>query len=256
MVKRCARALSLLSLAGLLWAGAAVAGDAFGPGEQLTYQLQYLGVSAGMAQITVGSQMQQWGKPVLPIVAVAKSDMAMYPIKDRFISYWDLTQQLTIGSDFYADENHKRRRQRIKFDHQARSAQVVKQKEGEDSSESTQEMPMGVSDLAAATFMLRNKPFKVGDEYEVPIFTGSRNFALKVKVEGKQSLRTALGTRDTLRARVKTDFSGKLTAKRDMVVYFSADESHVPLRVEAEFLLGTVVAELTEYKPGAQLARR
>jgi len=255
MVRRCAHASSVLSLACLVWAQASVASEAFGPGEQCTYQVQYLGVSGGMAQITVGAPMQQWGKAVLPIVAVARSDLAIYPIRDRFISYWDSSQRLSIGSDFYADENHKRRRQRIRFDHPGRSAQVVKQKEGEEPSESAQEMPAGVSDLAAATFKVRSQPFAEGDEYEVPIFTGSRTFALKVKVEGRQSLNTALGVREVVRTRVRTDFSGKLTAKRDMIVYFSADEAHIPLRVEAEFLLGTVVADLTEYKPGIQIAR-
>lgn len=256
MVERCARAMSLLAMAGLMFAGAASAGEAFGPGEQSTYQVQYLGVSAGTAQITVGSQMQQWGQQVLPIVAVAKSDLPIYPIRDRFISYWNPAEQHTIGSDFYADENHKRRRQRIKFDHVKKSAQVMKQKEGEEPSESSCEVPVGSADIAAATFALRTRPFNVGDEYEVPVFTGSRQFGLKAKVEGKQTLQTPLGTKEVFRIRAKTDFGGKLASKRDMIAYFTTDEAHVPLRVEAEFILGKVVAELIEYKPGTQLASR
>ena len=42
--------------------------SAFGPGEQLTYRVQYLGMHAGTAQVTVGAETFQWGREVLPIV--------------------------------------------------------------------------------------------------------------------------------------------------------------------------------------------
>jgi hypothetical protein len=255
MPDRRSRNLSLLSLAGLLFAGSAFAGDAFGPGEQSTYQVSYLGVQAGTAKITVGAPMQQWGKPVMPIVAVAKSDLSLYPIKDRFISYWDAAQQKSIGSEFYADENNKRRRQRIRFSAPDNTAaQVFKQKEGEGPSEDTHELQAGSVDLAAASFAVRNRAFKPGDVYELPVFTGTKQFVLKVKVEDRVKLQTPLGQRDVFRTRCKTDFSGKLASKKDITVFFSADDAHVPVRVEAEFLLGTVVAELTDYKAGGQLA--
>jgi hypothetical protein len=255
MPDRRSRVFSLVFLAGLLCAGGASAGEAFGPGEQSTYQVQYLGMTAGTAKITVGAPMQQWGKPVMPIVAVAKSDLALYPIKDRFISYWDAAEKKTIGSEFYVDENHKRRRQRIRFSAPDNSsAQVMKQKEGEGPSEDTHAVQAGSVDIAAASFALRSQPFNTGDTYEIPIFTGTKQFVLKLKVEDRMKINTPLGQREVIRTKAKTDFSGKLASKKDITVYFTADEAHVPVRVEAEFLLGTVVAELTDYKAGGQLA--
>ncbi len=245
-------------LAGVLFSGAALAQEtdkAFGPGEQSLYRVQYLGMTAGTAQITIGAPMKQWGQDVLPIVSLAKSDpsLGIWPIKDKFVTYWHTPTQRTLGSDFFVDENNKRRRQRIKMlgDTQAH---VVRQREGAAPTEVTHELPAGTMDVAGATFALRNKGLVVGQEYSTPVFTGSKSFVMRAKVEGQQKLKTPLGEREVLKVKVQTDFSERLKTQRDITVYFTADSSHVPVRVEADFVLGTMVADLIEYKPGRQLA--
>src|SRR5688572_4629987 len=109
-------------LAALVWSVSAMAQEtsanpAFGPGEQSLYRVKYLGVTAGTAQVTVGAPMKQWGQEVWPVVALARSEdvIGVWPIKDKFVSYWDAGHQRVLGSDLHADENGKRRRQRIKM---------------------------------------------------------------------------------------------------------------------------------------------
>jgi len=235
------------------------AGDprmAFGPGEQSIYRIAYFGVSGGTAQVTVGADTQQWGKRVWPIVVIARSDPALsfYPIRDRFVSFWEFSAGRPIGSDLRADENHKKRYQRIKLDHEGKLASVLKQKEGEQPSEDSYPIEPGSLDMAAAAFALRTKPLQVGRSFDLPVFTGHKSFRLRAMVEGTERLKTPIGEREVYRVRVQTDFSGKFQSKRDMVGYFAIDESHVLVRVEADFLLGTLVAELTSYQPGRTTA--
>jgi Protein of unknown function (DUF3108) len=245
-------------LSGMLVSTVAMAqepGKAFGPGEQSLYRVQYLGVTAGTAQITVGAPMKQWGAQVWPIVSLAKSDptFGVWPIKDKFVSYWHSEGQRSLGSDFFVDENNKRRRQRIQMkDH--RTAHVIRQKEGAQPVEATHELPEGSMDLAGATFALRNRGISDGQEYTYPVFTGSKTFMLRAKVEGRQQLKTVLGEREVFRVKLQTDFSEKLQTKRDIVAYFTTDSSHVPVRIEAEFVLGSIVADLAEYKQGRLVA--
>ena len=245
-------------LSGMLVSSVAMAqeeGKAFGPGEQATYRVQYLGVTAGSAQITVGAPMKQWGSQVWPIVSVAKSDPAVgvWPIKDKFVSYWHEESKRSLGSDFFSDQNHKRRRQRIQMK-DSRTAHVIRQKEGEQPVEATHELPEGAMDLAGATFALRNRGIADGQEYSYPVFTGRKSFMLRAKVDGRQRMQTVLGEREVFRVKLQTDFSGKLQTKREMVAYFTTDPRHVLVRVEAEFLLGSVVADLAEYKQGRMVA--
>lgn len=242
------------------WAqGAAQPGVlAFGPGEQTTYRVQYLGVTAGEAQVTVGAPTRQFGQEVVPLVALARTDenVGVWPIKDRFVSYFSPEHGKVLGSDLFVDENRKRRRQRIRLNPDGRSAQVVKQKEGERPQEAQHTVPENVSDVAGATFLLRNQELVVGQTYEVPVFTGSKTFVLRAKVEGKQQLATPMGPREVFRLRVKTQFDGKLASKRDIVAYLTTDPSHLPVRIEADFVVGQIVAELKEYKQGRALASR
>ncbi|MCE9666843.1 DUF3108 domain-containing protein [Myxococcus stipitatus] len=244
-------------VAGLVWSSAAMAQEAlanpaFGPGEQSQYRIRYLGMTAGTAQVTVGAPMKQWGQDVWPIVAVARSDalIGVWPIKDKFVSYWQAPSQRVVGSDLHADENGKRRRQRIKVQPDGKSALVVKQKEGETPRESVTEITEGTLDVTGATFALRNRELVVGGEYAYPVFTGSKSFTMRAKVEAREVLETELGKKEVFRLRVQAEFGGNLTSKRDMVAYFTTDAQHVPVRIEAEFALGTVVAEITDYSPG------
>ncbi|PTL77439.1 DUF3108 domain-containing protein [Vitiosangium sp. GDMCC 1.1324] len=244
----------------LLLSGAALAQgearSAFGPGEQARYRVQFLGVTAGSAQVTVGAPMKQWGKDVWPIVAVAKSEAVagVWPIKDKFVSYWEHGAQRVLGSDMLEDENHQRRRMRVKQSEDGRSAVVVKQKGGETPREYNHELAEGTLDVAGATFALRNRALEVGKEYTYPVFTGTKSFTMKAKVEAKETLKTELGKQEVYRLRVYTEFSGNLASKRDLVAWLTADARHLPVRIEAELALGSIVAELTEYEQGKVLA--
>jgi hypothetical protein len=245
--------VGLLSV--VVLSGAAMAqgtSHAFGPGEQSLYRVQYLGVTAGTAQITVGAPMKQWGEQVWPIVSVAKSDPALgaWPIKDKFVSYWSAASQRTLGSDFFVDENNKRRRQRIQLKDGGRTAHVVRQYEGAQPTEATHELPEGSMDLASATFALRNRGLADGQQYTFPVFTGTKTFLLRATVDGRQKLKTVMGEQEVFRVRLQTEFSEKLKAKRDIIAYFTTDPSHVPVRIEADLALGSIVAELSEYKQG------
>lgn len=240
----------------LLASGAALAqgqtASSFTPGEQASYRVQYLGMTAGTAQVTVGAPMRQWGKDVWPIVSLAKSDAiaGVWPVKDKYVSYWDFASQRVLGSDMHEDQNHKRRRVRVKMSDDGRSALVVRQKEGESPNENSHELVQGTLDVAGATFALRNRSLTVGEEYAYPVFTGSKSFTMRAKVEAREVLDTSLGKQDVYRLRVYTEFSGNLASKRDMVAWLTADARHLPVRIEAELVLGSLVAELTEYAQG------
>ncbi|RKI54555.1 DUF3108 domain-containing protein [Corallococcus sp. AB049A] len=231
-------------------------GSAFGPGEQAQYRVKYLGLTAGTATVTVGAPMTQWGQSVWPIVSTAKSDdlVGVYPIKSRFVTYWNAGSQRVTGSDLHSEENRKRRRQRIQLTADGAGAKVIKQKESDPPRESEHTLPEGTMDVAGATFALRGQELVVGRSYAYPVFTGSKQFTLSATVEGRETVSTPAGAKDTFRVRVRTDFGGKLESKRDMVAYLTTDSHHVPVRIEADFALGTVVAELTDYKPGRVVA--
>ena len=219
-----------------------------GPGEQITYKVSWLGLPAGSADVTVGAESPD--RPgSLPVVTNGRCDLVIYPMRNKIVSWWDPASGRSRGLEMYSDENHKRRRLKIEFEPAAGRAQVFRQVEGESSRESQTEVPAGTVDVASAVFLLRAAPLADGDALSIPIFTGSKLFKGLAEVEGRGPLETPLGQRQAVRVRLRTEFSGKLSA-RELRMWFSDDAAHVPMRMEADFVLGPVVVEWTDYKPG------
>lgn len=244
------RALTLI-----LIAGAAQAGEppsVFGPGEQTTYEVSYMGITAGRAQLTVGWKMEQFGKEVWPIVCVGEttSVAAVYPVKDRFITYWDPSTRRTLGADFFVHENKHRARERYVYDFDAGEAIVTRESPGWPKTERRHPIEQGTMDLAAAGFSLRNLPLEEGLVHELPIFTGVKLYKMRATVVGREKLSTALGELEVFRVTVNGDFSGKLTTQGLMTLFYTTDERRLPVRAEAKLLLGQVRIEVVKYEPG------
>jgi hypothetical protein len=221
---------------------------ALGPGEQITFRVSWLGLPAGTANVTVGAESPD--RPgSLPIVTNGRSDLVVYPIRNKIVSWWDPASGRSQGLEMYSDENHKRRRLKIDFDRSTGKALVVRQAEGETPRESQVDVPLGAVDVSSAVFFIRAARLADGDTITMPIFTGSKLFKGLAEVEGRTKVETPLGERNAIRVRLRTEFSGRLNA-RELRIWFSDDAAHVPMRMEADFALGPVVAEWTDYKPG------
>src|SRR3954464_15129928 len=104
------------------------------------------------------------------------------------------------------DENGHGRRVRVKQSEDGKPALVVKQKGGETPRESNHELVQGTLDVAGATLALRNRALEVGREYAYPVFTGTKSFQMKAKVEARETLQTELGKQEAYRLRVYTEF--------------------------------------------------
>jgi hypothetical protein len=227
---------------------------AFSPGEQSTYEVRYLGVAAGTAQITVGEPDEHH---LWPIVAFAHSKpvLRFYPVHDKLVSLVDPVSTLAVTQHFEADENHQRREQEVTIDRDSSTARVTRRKGNDAPQHANVAIEPGTQDLGAAVFELRRRVRAVGQTLSIPVFTGARNIVMEAHVEGLERRDTALGPRDVFRVKVHTGFSGMLRSRgKDMFVYLTTDAARVPVRIEASMLLGSVVAELTDYKQGRALA--
>jgi hypothetical protein len=230
---------------------------AFGPGEQVVYRASFLGIPAGSIQVTVGAEFPDT-PGVWPIVLLGRSDVGLFffPIRDKMVLRWDAERSQTRGMEMWADENHKHRHLRIVFDHAEGKAKLFRQLERQEPVQEEISVKPDAADVASALYLLRTRPLEPGTELTLPVVTPSKQFPLRAVVEGREQLKTPLGEQATVRVRMTTDFSGKLKAKSDLVIYFTDDAAHVPVRIEAELGLGTVVAEAVEFHSGSRAPTR
>lgn len=221
---------------------------AFRPGEELHYNVRALGLQAGKAQIQVGALTERDGVSAWPLVFQARTDSifdSIYSVKDRFVTWWDPESGRVVGADFYAEERGKRHRSRSTLDHEAGKAEVVRVQEwNRKRTVRTYDIPSGAYDIAGALFELRNRPLTPGSEETLEVFTGRKVFTLRCFVEGKEKIRVAGEERDAIVTRVQLGFDGNFASKRDLRAWFSDDERRIPLRVEADLVLGSIVIAL------------
>jgi hypothetical protein len=225
----------------------------FGPGEQSLYEVTFLGVPAGIVQITVGLRTEQYGARVLPLVCVGQttSIASIFQIKDRFVSYFDPEAMKPVGADQFIDENRSRRRDRFRFNQEPLKAHANKKKEGQGAYDVSYDVPEGTMDLAAAAFWLRGQSLTVGQTLEVPIFTGAKWYPMHIGIEGRETLATRLGELPVFRVSISTDFQGSAATKGNILVYYTADERQLPVRVKADFVVGSTTADIVQYLPGS-----
>jgi hypothetical protein len=230
----------------------AMAQSAFGPAETLSYTCKYLGIPVGNIHMMLGNDTSIGGQSVWPVMALAKTDplFILYPVRDRYVTWWSPTAHQTIGNDLSAEEKNKRRHERVRFDRLANRASTTREREGLPPEEQVYDVEAGSQDILSAFFTIREKRLAVGDHEEIPIFTGKRSFTLKLDVKGKEAVEVAAGRFDTLVLNVQVQFAGKLESKRDIKVWVTNDVHHIPVRVDAEFLIGSLVADLTTYQKG------
>jgi hypothetical protein len=228
----------------------------FSPGEEMVFEIGALGMTAGKARVSVGTTTDRDGVATWPIVVQAKTDSifdAVYSVKDKFVTWWQPETGRVVGADFFADENGKRSRSRSVLDHAIGKAEVKREKASGERSVHSYDIPPGAYDIAGAVMALRARPLQVGDTEEISVFTGKKVFALRCRVTGNSRVKTEAGAFDAVETQIELGFDGNFASKRDVKAWFSNDERHLPLRVQAEFMLGSVVGELVAYHRGVSL---
>ncbi len=223
----------------------------FAPGEQIDVVIDYLHVRTGQARLMVG-------KPegaVWPVICQARTEgvAGLLDIREHYVTYWDAERHLSRGSDLNAIEVGDRHTDRARFDRENGKAIVQVLRKGR-AQESTHDVPRDVQDLASALLALRMKPLQAGDRYELPVFSGTVVFTLRAEVEGDEVVETPAGRFDTTRVKVQLGFKDRFRTRRDAHVWLSRDARHIPVRMSADFAVGSVAVTLSGYRPGGPLA--
>lgn len=245
------RILAIVALLAAPWAAGA-GGFPFLPGEQMDLAVAWLRIPTGRARISVGKAEG----PVWPVILQARTDgiARIADVRQHLVSYWDTETHLSRGLDLSAVEVGYRHTDRARFDRENGKATVTVQ--GKSLSQRTLDVPSGAQDFLSAFLWLRLQPLRVGDRYRVPVVSGEKAFTLEADVVGREAVEAPAGRFETVKVQVRTAFEGKFQTKRDSALWFSDDARHVLVQADADFVVGSLVARLDSYTPGAAPADR
>ena len=97
----------------------------------------------------------------------------------------------------------------------------------------------GVFDFLSAFYRARALPLADGAEYDLTVRAEGVNYPVELKVVGRQTVRTNVGSFETIVTEVKAN-----TRLKNVKVYFSNDERHVPVLFTGRVNSGDLRAEL------------
>jgi hypothetical protein len=223
-----------------------VQNKAFRMGERLVYRVHYGIIDAGEAVLEVKQEEKVLGgRPTYHVVGRGYSTGAFdwfFKVRDRYESYIDREALVPIVFIRDVDEGGYKIYQTHYYNHYKNEVK---------SNDKIFEVPPGVQDMISGFYFTRNIDFseaKAGDVFTVPSFVDDQIWPLKIRYIGKEKLKTSLGTFQCLKFRPVIQKGRVFKKEEDLNVWITDDKNKIPVRAEAEILVGSIKMDLKSYE--------
>ncbi len=224
----------------------AIENKAFKAGEKLHFRIHYGFIDAGTAIMEIKPEMQNvGGRPCYDIVGTGETVGAFdwfFKVRDRYESIVD--SQAIIPWLFFrrVNEGGYTINQNVSFNHYTDSAKSEKK---------TISIAENTQDLISAFFYSRTfdvKNSKVGDIFPIPGYLDDNTLPLNVKFISRGVIKTKAGTIRCMAFRPMLQEGRVFKENEDMTVWVSDDDNHIPVRVQADVLIGSIKMDLVSFE--------
>lgn len=218
-------------------------------GEWLKYRMHYGMVNAGYATVELKDTTHQ-------------SREAYYVIGNGwttgFISLFFKVED-NYETSFYKDEMkpyHFKRRvnegghiisRDIYFDYETNQASIKDHKNNKEKS-----VVIGdIQDMISSFYYLRNQDIKnmtLNDEIRIDMFFDGETFDFRLKYLGTETIKTKFGKVKCYILRPMVQSGRVFEADESLTVWVTADKNKIPVRIKADLAVGSLKADLEEFK--------
>lgn len=222
-----------------------VKNESFKRGETLKYRLHYGFINAGEAIIQITDENKQIaGRNTFHAIGIGYSISTFdwfFKVRDRYESYideeaivpWVFIRRCSEGG-YIINQN-----------------QVYSQyKNVVDSDGKKFDVPENIQDMLSAFYYARTIDFsnaKEGDVFEFPCFVDNEVWPLKIKYVGKETIKSDIGRIRCLKFRPVVQKGRIFKKEEDLNAWISDDKNRIPIRAQANILVGSIKMDLTAY---------
>jgi len=222
---------------------------AYVPGEHFKFRIHYGFFNAGYATLDLKKDTFQ-GKTLLHAVGkgwtVGMSRWFM-KINDDYESYFNDDNQ-PVRFIRKIDEGGYTKDVELRFNHSNKKVLVIDKK---NSKANYYKITKDIHDMVSVFYYLRNydtSKLKKGDNIKVNMFFDNEIYPFKLKILGREVIKTKLGKIKALKLRPIV-MSGRVFKENEsLTVWVSDDANKIPLLIKADLLVGSLKASLMEYK--------
>ncbi len=222
------------------------ANNAFQRGEKLTYRVHYGFIEAGKATIQIENENKKVnGHSTFHVVGTGTTNGAaslFFKVNDRYETYIDEQSILPLMFIRRVDEGGFKIKQDMIFD---QDYHVVNS-----NGKQFANMPNNIQDMLSAFYYVRTFPFKdekPGKIDSVSCFVDNQLWYLKIKFVGYDILNSDVGKVRCMVFEPIVQTGRIFKNSEDLKVWVSDDQNHIPLRAQANILVGSIKMDLESY---------
>ncbi|MEO8733094.1 MAG: DUF3108 domain-containing protein, partial [Flavobacteriales bacterium] len=111
-------------------------------------------------------------------------------------------------------------------------------------------VPANVQDMLSAFYYARTIDYsqaQQGQEFEIPCFMDNKEWTLRMKYIGTETIKLRNGKYRCLRFQPVVQEGRVFKGNDDLNVWITDDANHIPVLAEAKVLVGSIKMELTDY---------
>jgi hypothetical protein len=219
------------------------AGYSFPQKQTLTYSVDWRVFSAGTAVLHFEAD-----GPRERLTANADTIGAinlLFRVTDRFQSSFDREKGCTYEFDKQTVEGRRQINSTLKLDY-AQGKSVLDEKNLVLNQSKHLEQPIKgcLTDLLTGVYYASSQPMEVGKSFVIPVVDALHTVPVTMKVEGREEIKTTLGTFKTLRVHPTAD-AGVVKNRGDIWIWYTDDDRHLPVQMRARLFWGTITFRLT-----------
>ena len=230
----------------------------FEAGERALYRASWNGMfSVASAEIHTTPKVVD-GKKVIQVRVDAKTSGALdliWKMRDTISSTFDAVALTPAHFVFSQRENAKVIDTEAKFDQRTKRWAVNRQQVGKQT-KNYQFESNNTLDPITAVYLARSTEYKVGDKLYFKVFGGRYQYLLELFVEKKEPVELESGKTveayrivPRIQNITKRGYAGRVN---EAIIWISADERRVPIKMSSKVIFGTVHLELVDDKRGPQ----
>ncbi|MEN8122596.1 MAG: DUF3108 domain-containing protein [Bacteroidota bacterium] len=221
----------------------------FEQGEWLKFRIHYGFINAGYATLKL-SQTKKQGQTVYHSIGkgwTVGAASLFFKIKDNYESYFTKDNIKPIKFKRRVNEGGYIIRRNLYFDQQKNKVTIddfVK--------DTITEMSIdNVQDLLSSFYHLRNTDLsniKAGNEIKVNLFFDSETYPFILKFLQKDIIETKFGKIRTWRIQPLVQKGRVFEGQESLTIWISDDLNKIPIRIKADLVVGSLKADLEEFK--------
>lgn len=222
-------------------------------GETLKYNIGYSFIVAGVAELKTTRVIDNNGVLAYEMRADANSHSiidSVFKVRDINASWMDVGLGKSLGYWQSVKEGKYARDEWVIFDYKNHLFNNHKQdKHGNIKTQKVAFEGDEVLDMLSSLYYVRTQDLPEKGEVYFDIVNRKEQYPLKVVVHGKKKVKVKAGTFNCILVEPKFSGEGIFISKgKSLKVWLTDDKYKMPVKMAVEVFIGSVTAELTEYK--------